>query len=140
MTYAAHAQAILALLDADNDPPPLVFFDGYVPDKTAPPYVVVYFAIDSPAAEMDLGVSDLTAASRRVDCHVYCHSVGSTGSAARSVASRVRAALLDATPTVSGRTCFPIRHVENQPAVRDESTGVLVMDQVDVYRLSSVPA
>ncbi len=140
MTYQAHSGAVLALLDADDVAPALVVRDGYVPTNSAPPYVVVYFTIESLQAELDLSSSDMTYASTRVNCYAYCHYVGSNATAARAVAARVRAALLDVTPVITGRTCFPIRHVENQPPVRDETTGVLVMDQVDVYRLSSIPS
>jgi hypothetical protein len=139
MTYQDHTAAVLGLLDADNGPPPLVFYDGVVPSTGAPPYVLVYFAFDQPEAAQDIESSDLTMATRRVDCLAYCHSVGNNAAASRAVAARVRAALLDVTPTVAGRIAFPIRHIENSPVRRDETTGVLVMDQVDVYRLSTVP-
>lgn len=135
----AHANAVLALLDADNGPPVLVFFDGFVPANTPPPYTVVYFAFEAPESSLDTQSSSLLMGSNRLDCFIYAHSVGSNGIAARAVAARVRAALLDVTPAIAGRAVFPIRHVENQPAQRDETTGLLVVDQVDVYRLSSVP-
>lgn len=139
MSDQSHANAMLALLDSDDAPPALVFYDGYVPPKTAPPYVVVYFSFEAPEPAFDSQASDLVGKSNRIDCFAYCHSVGSNGIAARAVAARVRAVLLDVAPAIAGRVTFPIRHVENQPASRDESTGALVMDQVDVYRLSSVP-
>ncbi len=139
MTIQAHADAVLALLDADNAPPPLVVYDGFVPVGATPPYVVVYFSLVSPEPSQDLQTSTLAGASTRVDFFAYCHSVGANNIAARAVSARVRAALLDVTPTVTGRACFPIRHVDNQPAQRDETTGVLVVDMVDVYRLSSIP-
>jgi hypothetical protein len=41
---------------------------------------------------------------------------------------------------VAGRKCHPIRQVDDAPAVKDESTGTLIMDLADVYRLRSVPA
>lgn len=139
MTYQQHASAVLSLLDADNVTPALVVYDGFVPAGMKPPYVLVYFSTLSPASDIDPESSDLTNASRRVDCFAYCHSVGGNGVAARAVAGRVQAALLDVVAVIAGRACWPILHIENQPAIRDESTGVLVMDQVDVYRLSSVP-
>jgi hypothetical protein len=139
MTYQDHAAAVLALLAADTGLPSLVYFDGFVPPATSPPYVVVYFAFDQPEPAQDSQSSSLVMTSARVDCSVYCHSVGANGIAARAVAARVSAALLDITPAVTGRACFPLRHVDTQPMARDESTGVLVMDQVDVYRLSTVP-
>jgi hypothetical protein len=137
VTDAAHAAAFLTLLNAVDDPPPLVVYDGAVPQLTAPPYVVVYFAdadpIDSPSTH-------LTHQARRHVTDAYCHSVGSNGTAARMVADRVRGALLGVIPTIPGRSCFPIRRTDGQPAQRDETTGRLVMDKVDIYRLSSIPA
>ncbi len=137
MTYQAHADAVLALLAATPGSPPLVVLDGYVPTNTLPPYSVVYFAFESLDAD-DL-TSNLDWQSLRLNCSIYVHSVGGNGKAARAVAARVRTALLDVTPTVTGRSCFPIRHIDNTVADRDESTGVLIVDIVDVYRLSSVP-
>jgi hypothetical protein len=142
VTYQDHAAAVLALLAADAGPPALVVYDGVVPAVPAapkPPYVVVYFAFDLPEAAQDPQTSSLVMTSNRVDCSIYCHCVGANGAASRSVAARVRVALLDVIPAVAGRAAFPIRHTENQPATRDETTGVLVMDQVDTYRLSTVP-
>lgn len=143
MTINAHAQAVLNLLDADNTSPALVVYDGVVPDGIDPrtsPYVLVYFATSTPNAGDAPDKVDLTANSNVVQVDAYCHSVGGSGAAARIVATRVRTALLNVRPTIAGRVCFPIRHVDNQPPQRDEGTGSLVVDQVDVYRLLSVPA
>lgn len=146
MTIQAHAQAVLDLLDADNEPPPLVVFDGAVPRDPAtgksrtPPYVLVYFTVSTPSGEMAADSTSLDMDSDRIVLRAYCHSVGGNAQAARIVAGRTRAALLNVTPTIAGRTCWPIRHDEGRPAERDESAGTLVLDQVDVYRLESVPA
>lgn len=133
----AHANAVLALLDADDAPPALVVLDGAVPDNVSPPYVLVYFGDSSPEGADG---HSLTGTSDRFVMRIVAHCVGGNQIAARAVAQRVRAALLDVTPTVAGRQCFPIRHEDGQPTQRDESTGVLVMDKVDVYRLESLPA
>ncbi len=132
----AHAQAFLALLAADVGPPPLVVYDGKVPDGATPPYVLVYFADHDPT---DVSSTRITGEARRFRQWGYCHCVGGNQTAARIVAQRVRAAVLGVVPTVAGRQCFPIRREEGQPTQRDESTG-LVMDKVDVYRLESIPA
>jgi hypothetical protein len=58
---------------------------------------------------------------------------------ALAVAGRSRAALLGVTPTIAGRGCYPIVHDDSQPPQRDESTGVLVFDQIDTYTLRSLP-
>lgn len=130
-----HAAAILALLDADNTDPPLVWYDGSVPQGAAPPYVLVYFADNDSRAS-----TPMTGESKRFVMWAYAHCVGGNQIAARAVAQRVRAALLDVKPTVAGRTCFPIRRDDGQPAQRDQSTGQLVQDKVDVYRLESIPS
>lgn len=139
MTVQQHAAAVLGLLQADTGPPQLVVLDGFVPTGTNPPYVVVYFSVISPEAAVAPESSNLDYDSRQVDCWIYCHSIGANGVASRAVAGRVATALLDRTPTITGRFCWPIRHIENQPASRDESTGTLIVDQVDVYRLSTIP-
>jgi hypothetical protein len=137
MTIAAHASAILALLDADNTPPALVVLDGAVPQTQLPPYVLVYFDHTDP----DQAESrPLTGASQRHVTRAICHCVGGNQAASRAVAQRVRTALLDVIPSVSGRTCAPIRAEDSQPTRRDETTGSLVMDTVLTYRLESVPS
>jgi hypothetical protein len=130
-----HAQALIGLLDADNTAPALVWFDGKVPTGTDPkvtPYVVVYFDSNDPEA-------DFTAAPYLFEMTATCHSVGGSAQAARMVADRVRTALLGVRPTVASRACWPIVRESGTPPQRDESTGALVMDQVDVYVLRSVP-
>lgn len=123
------ARAILDLLAADTD---LVSFDGHVPDGIEPPYVQVYFT-----AGQRIG-DELTMRSTARRLRVYCHCVGHTAATARVVAGRVQAALLDAVPVIPGRVVAPIRsEAANQPPRRDESTGRLVMDLVEVYVLDT---
>lgn len=140
MTIPAHAKAVLDLLDADNTAPALVVLDGLVPSGQTPPYVLVYFSIGTPSAELAPDKTSLNFDGTAVDLQAYCHSVGGNGAAARAVATRVRNALLNVTPTVAGRSCFPIRWQEGQPPQRDETTGTPVFDQVDVYGFTSLPA
>lgn len=133
-----HADAILALLAAAPGSPALVVYDGKVPDPptvASPPYVLVYLATTTPTG------TSLTSSQDRAVTRAYCHCVGADAKAARAVAGRVHAALLNAKPTITGRVCFPIRDDDSGgPPDRDETTGVLVMDQVSVYRLESVPS
>lgn len=137
-----HADAILALLRAAPGPA-LTVYDGAVPldpvtgKSPPPPYVVVYFADSDPELTDSRSLEEMPG---RYVVWVYCHSVGGNGAAAREVADRVRAQLLAVTPSVAGRSCFPIRREDGQPPQRDESTGTVVMDKVDVYRLVSEPA
>ncbi len=80
-----HAAAMLALLDADNDPPALVVLDGKVPTGTVAPYVLVYFDDTDPELPDS---RPLTGASQRHVVRAICHSVGGNGQAARMVAMK----------------------------------------------------
>jgi hypothetical protein len=129
-----HAQAVLALLGAVTSPA-LTVYDGKVPsgiDPKATPYVLVYFAGGRPDLTFD-GVT-ITYQLRAT-----CHCVGGSAQAARMVADRVATALIDVTPTVTGRACWPIRWEDGLPPQRDETTGSLVFDQIDTYGFLSVP-
>lgn len=130
-----HAQAVLDRLTAVITAPRNVY-DGKAPtnaDPIAHPYVLVYF---------DAGHPDLnfTGSTHTFQLRITCHSVGGSAQAARRVAESVAVALLDVTLTVAGRTCYPIRWEDGMPPQRDETTGVTVMDEIDVYVLRSVPA
>ena len=137
-----HADAILALLRAAPGPA-MTVYDGAVPTNPTtgksypPPYVVVYFTDDDPEDADSRSIEDVHS---RYVVRAYCHSVGENGAASRAVADRVRGQLLGVVPTITGRSCFPIRREDGQPPKRDESTGSLVMDRVDIYRLASEPA
>ena len=127
----ALAGAGLALLAADTS---LTVYDGKVPAGTTPPYVLVYTSVDHPSEDEDNPVSGLT---RVWLARWICHCVGGfgeDGSAARAVAQRVRTALLDVRPTVSGLSCGLIRFESGDPPQRDETTGSLLMDVVVTYR------
>jgi hypothetical protein len=139
VTAQPHAQAFLDLLDADNTAPALVVLDGKVPDGQSLPYVLVYFYIGTPDGPVAPDKVSLDFDSDVVELWAYCHNVGGNAMAARIEAGRTRAAVLNRTPVVAGRSCFPIRWREGQPAARDEDTGALYVDQVDVYGFTSVP-
>ena len=139
-TVQDHATAVLALLDADNTAPALVVLDGAVTGTQPLPYVLVYLMVQTPDGLAAPDKVSLDFNSDVIDMWVYCHCVGGNAAAARSVADRVRTALLNVTPTIANRVCFPIRWREGNPPQRDESTGALVMDLVDVYGLMTVPS
>ncbi|MCZ7440817.1 hypothetical protein O7598_30820 [Micromonospora sp. WMMC241] len=126
---------MLALLAAAPGNP-LRVLDGAVPTGVTAPYVLVYFGDEDPELPDS---RPLEGVSERFVLRVYAHSVGGNAAAARALGERVRAALLDVTPAIAGRACWPIRREEGSPPQRDESTGTLVMDRVDIYRLESVP-
>jgi hypothetical protein len=134
------ANAILALLRAvpDLDVWPAanghhVDGGGIVPPGSPRPYVAVHLATErNPGGRLDMR------STRRVT-RAYCHCVGDNDIAARAVGDLVAGALLDVRPAIFGRSCYPIRHDASQPPRTDESTGDLVVDLVDVYRLESMP-
>lgn len=125
------AAAVLDLLRADPD---LTVYDGSPPDNTTPPYVVAWLSIDSERTSRMCAGTDLSA------LRVTTHSVATTGQGARIVASGVRAALLDITPTVAGWTCWPIRHEYGLPPQWDESTGSSWIAAIDGWTLTATPA
>jgi hypothetical protein len=133
---AEHAQAVLSLLAGPAKPLAIRVDDGKAPDPLpdvrANPYVLVYFDSNDPEA-------DFTAGPWEFELTATCHSVAGSGAAARQVADWVRTALLGVVPSVAGRACWPIVREPGTPPQRDESTGLLVMDQIDVYVLRSVP-
>ncbi|MEU0081367.1 hypothetical protein ABZY58_25995 [Micromonospora tulbaghiae] len=134
----AHADAILGLLRAREDltvyPPPEPEDTGQiVPDEADPPYVAVHIR---PGFAM--GPSIVLATTRAV-FDITAHCVGGNDIAARAVAQQVVDALLDVVPVIAGRQCFPIRYLDSPPVRADESTGRLVVDQVYVFRLETLP-
>lgn len=127
----ALANAGLGLLVADTS---LVVFDGAVPPNTTPPYVVVYTTVDRPSGDPDNPGNGQT----RVWLGRWiCHCVGGNAIAARAVAQRVRTQLLDVRPVIAGLACGLIRWEQTTPPTRDETTGVVVMDAVEIYRLKA---
>ena len=138
MSDEPHAVAILDLLRAVPDLvvyPPEDGADGtqIVPTGASPPYVVAYIQVS-----YVLGPTIALESSRAV-VRITCHSVGQTDIAARVVAGLVRGALLDITPVIAGRKSYPVRYDDGQPPRPDESLGHLVISQVDIYRLESLP-
>lgn len=134
MSDDPHAVAFLSLLRAV--PGLRVFPDaqGNTPDaQTALPYVVAWISV-----RYDLGATIDGRSSRGV-ATATVHSVGANDTAARVTAGKVRGALLDVAPAMAGRRAFPIRHDDAPPARPDESTGQRVFDQIDLYRLESLP-
>jgi len=137
------ADALLAqLATAPGGPPSLTVYDGAVPDNPAVAYALVYFYIETPDGLVAPDAVPLTFDSDVIDAFAYIHCVGADpqgARAARAVAGRVRAAILNQTLTVAGRSCFPIRWDSGQPPQRNELTGVVEFDQVDVYKFRSIP-
>lgn len=132
----ALVDSALALLRADLGPPPLVVVDGPVPAGTPvnAGYVVVYAGLSRPSEDSDNKFSGRTGVwvARWI-----CHCVGGTATASRAVAQRVRTALLDVSPTITGFGAVGLIRMEGDslPPQPDETTGQPVLDTVVTYRL-----
>lgn len=135
MSARDHSDAVLTLARSSG-PTALTVLDGVVASTQTRPYVLAYFSDEDPIEADSTG---LDMAANRFVLRGYFHCVGDNAAATRALADKLRGNILGVTPTVAGRACFPIRREESQPPQRDESTGTLVMDRVDVYRLESVP-
>lgn len=140
MTIQAHANAVLGMLVPPSVPATTAVLDGFVPDGAGRPFLLVYMYLMTPDGLTAPDAVSLNFDSDVVDFWIYLHCVGDNAVAARAVSAQGRAALLNVTPTIASRACFPIRWREGSPPRRDEETGPLVMDQVDVYSFRSVPA
>lgn len=129
-----HARVFLDLLNADDE---LEVVHGQV---TKPlPYVAVHFAFRTPSGTNEPQKVGKEATSDVLTTIAYLHGVGETPMTALAVAGRARAALLGIFPTVAGRVCYPIEHVDGPPMQRDEQTLDNAFDQVDVYQFTSQP-
>lgn len=135
-----HYRWVLARLDADDVPPPLVVLHGKVQPGQAKPYVLVYFRLVTPSGEAEMDKVGFEETSDVITTTAYCHSVGGSPDAALSVAARVRAALLGVIPVIADRVCYPVQHSDSVPADRDETTGTDVYDQIDTYSFTTSPA
>lgn len=139
-----HCDAFLTLVRAAAGSPSLVVYDGKVPDGATAPYALVYFTIETPDGLTVPEWLSLTLTSVVINGRAIVHCVGAdpeAAKAARSVAGRVRAAVLDQRLTVSGYSCNPVRWIEGQPPQRNEDVpGVAVFDQVDVYGWTATSA
>jgi hypothetical protein len=146
------ADAFLTLLaNAPGGLPALKVFDGKVDQDSVlngpaadlkPPYALVYLYVETPDGLAAPDAVSLTFDSDVIDAWAFVHCVGMEpqgARAARAVAGRVRAAVLNKTLTVANRSCFPIRWREGQPPQRNEDTGPAIFDQIDVYGWRSVP-
>lgn len=142
-TRQNHATPIIARLQAAPGSPAMVVHDGKVPDApdpgSLPPYVVVRFAFRKLTAGESPATTSLTFDSVTYRIDVTVHSVGVDARATRGVATRAETQLLNWMPTVTGRTCSPLRQVESTTLAPNDQMGVSVEQQVDVYRFQSQP-
>lgn len=127
----AHVAAVYALLDAVAN---LNVYDGVVPNTPALPYVVLWANQGAPSS------NTVEQASTRRDFTIQTTYVGSTPEQARWAAEKAQGALLDVTPTVAGRQCWPLVVEASQSTRVDLDVDPPVFLSVDVWRLASVPA
>lgn len=133
MSSQDHAAAVISMLSG------VTVYDGTVPKDPSYPYVAMYL---SPILAHE---DDLTMASDRWEFDVHLTCVGATAASARIMADKVATALLDNTPTVSGRQCWPLRVVFANRAHEDRDmfipgTASHPVYMVTVYRLISIPS
>jgi len=140
-----HAKAVLdRLAAAPPATPVMVVHDGKVPDTpdpgANPPYVVVRFSFRKLTAGESPASTSLTFDSVTYQVEVTVYSVGEDARATRGLAMRAESQLLNWTPTVTGRTCTPLRQISNDTLPANEAIGVPRDEQVDVYSFRSIPA
>lgn len=135
----AHANAGLDLLRALTAPA-LTVYEGVLPPNVtslAPPWVLVYTAVDWPGGDPDNGLDQ---ASLTCVTSWYCYCSGTTGTAVLAVTGRVRGALLDVRPTIAGRVCDRIEQTASEPPRPHEGTGTSVLTALSIYELRTRPA
>lgn len=136
-----HVDAFLALLRAA--PPavtPMVVHHGRVPNGSTPPYVLAYFTTTRPDGTSFTNEQD-EAVTRIVLHCVAGQALDGDATAVTAVADRVELGVLGVTPTIAGRSCWPIRDDgDAPPPTVDESTDVAVWTQRVTYVLRSIPA
>lgn len=110
---------------------------GAVPDVPAPPYVRVHANVERPNGGEGCALDSRSAAWT---ARWWCHSVGSSEDAVIALAMRVRAALLDVRPAVTGLSCGMIRQEASQPPSRDTDVTPAIWEQTTIYRLDATTA
>lgn len=136
-----HVDAFLDLLRAA--PPtstPMLVYHGRVPKDAVAPYVLARFLTSRPDG------TSLTNEQDEAVTRAILHCVGGAavdGDAATvtAVVDRVELAVLGVTPTVSGRSCWPIRDEgDSSPPELDETDALkAVWTQRVAYRFASIP-
>lgn len=132
----AHADAGLDLLDATG----LTVYRGKLPPNIttlSPPWALVYTAVDFPGDDADNGLDQ---ASLTCVTTWYVYGSGTTDSACLAVTGRVRGALVDVVPTITGRVCDRIEQTASEPARPHELTGNSVLTALSIYELRTRPA
>lgn len=128
---AAHTTAVYALLDAVSG---LNTHDATVAASPALPYVVLF---------TDDGLHEATSLNEAPDLltvRVTVTSAGLTRESVQIASGKAHTALAGVTPSVSSRSCSPIRQVNSRPIEVDEDVTPHVLFAVNEYAFFSVPA
>lgn len=128
MTAQAHAAAVKALLSTVR------LHEGERPDDAALPCALLLMGTGTGLR------TTLAAISDRREFPFQLTSVGLDVDGVRSVAERVRTAVVDRRPVVVGRTTWPVVHDGSEPIRLDRDVTPHVFYAVDLYRFASVPA
>ena len=134
----AHADAALDILEALS--PALTVYRGKLPPNIAnlnPPWVLVYTSVEFPGGDGDNGLNQ---ASLTCITSWYCYASGTTDTACLAVTGRVRGALVDVRPAITGRVCGRIEQTASEPARPHELTGTSVLTALSIYELRTRPA
>ena len=100
----------------------------------SPPYVVV-FSNSGNVSGARLSGSDL---DETVTFTI--HAVGVNPEQSRATAKKVRSLLRGFKPSISGKTCWPIKLVVSQPTRPDADVLPAVFYSVEEFQLSTTPA
>lgn len=125
----AHVDAVKALVGNA-----VRLYEGAAPTDAVLPYAVLHMA--SPTAAR----TSLAATSDRRNASWTVTSVGQDPAGARSVAARVRAAVLDRRPAVAGRSSSTVTQTVGEPLRVDRDVTPHRPYLVDGYSFFTVPA
>lgn len=139
MTSVLHAAAILDRLGS-HGASELTVFDGRVDDGAVPPYLLVRCTLQWLGPDTRPDAVNLAGTVKAATCTSRIYAVGETEAAARILFDRVTAALLNWRPTVTGRSCTPMRHEDSFETPADERTGIAYHELGAIWAFTSHPA
>jgi hypothetical protein len=127
----AHTDAVLALLETA---PNLNVHDATVPPGSALPYVVLF---------TDDGLDEANNLEAQPDTLTVSVTVTASGlnrTAVQRASGKAHDALVGVVPTVSGRSCSVIRHINSRKIDVDKDVTPHLLYAVNEYQFYSVPA
>ena len=132
MTARSHVAAFKALVAGNEAPFPV--YVSKAPTDAGSRYCVLH--PDQGTAE----ASSYDGESGWRTFRIVTHCFGTTAEQAQAVYDAVEANVLDATPTVSGWSCTPVRKESSLPIEPDDDKQPTVFLARDAWVYSSVPA